>query len=94
MSRPISSESVYGAISHPIRRRILDLLRQGERNAGDISDTLRVSPPVLSAHLHVLRATGLVRNETDGRRHIYYLEAKPLREVARWARGFDSPRGE
>ena len=94
MSRPISTESVFGAISHPVRRRILDMLRQSERNPGQMSEALDISPPNLSAHLMVLRATGLVRVVADGQKAIYSLEPKPLREVSRWVRNFESARGD
>jgi DNA-binding transcriptional ArsR family regulator len=74
----------FAAVSEPQRRRILDLLREGERPVGELVARLRLSQPGVSKHLRVLREAGLVRVRRDGRRRWYGLEAEPLVELDAW----------
>ncbi|ANY09085.1 ArsR/SmtB family transcription factor [Pseudonocardia sp. HH130630-07] len=76
--------SAYAALAEPHRREILDLLRGGERPAGDIVRAVGLSQPGVSKHLRVLRESGLVRVRADGKQRIYALAPGPLREVDRW----------
>jgi DNA-binding transcriptional ArsR family regulator len=52
--------SVFAAVTEPHRRQILDLLRAGERPAGELVEHLQLSQPGVSKHLKVLREAGLV----------------------------------
>ena len=63
--------SVYGALAEPHRRRILELLRGGERPAGELVKELALSQPGVSKHLKVLREAGLVTVRADGKRRLY-----------------------
>ena len=74
----------YAALAEPHRREILDLLREGERPAGDLVAHLRLSQPGVSKHLKVLREAGLVAVRVDGRRRLYALRPQPLVEVDQW----------
>jgi len=74
----------YAAVAEPSRREILDLLRGGERTAGDLGAHLQLSQPGVSKHLKVLREAGLVAVRPDGKRRWYGLRAEPLAEVADW----------
>ena len=74
----------YAAVAEPSRREILDLLRGGERTAGDLGAHLQLSQPGVSKHLKVLREAGLVEVRPDGKRRWYGLRAEPLAEVAGW----------
>ena len=74
----------FGVLSEPNRRRILDLLREGERPAGDLVDALTISQPGVSRHLRVLREAGLVSVRGDGQRRLYSLRPGPLAEVDAW----------
>jgi DNA-binding transcriptional ArsR family regulator len=74
----------YAAVAEPSRREILDLLRGGERTAGDLGAHLHLSQPGVSKHLKVLREAGLVAVRPDGKRRWYGLRAEPLAEVAGW----------
>ena len=76
--------SAYGALAEPHRRQILDLLRDGERPAGELVDRLALSQPGVSKHLKVLREAGLVTVRADGKRRVYRLRAEPLAEVDAW----------
>jgi DNA-binding transcriptional ArsR family regulator len=76
--------SAYGALAEPHRRQILDLLRDGERPAGELVAQLTLSQPGVSKHLKVLREAGLVTVRADGKRRLYALRAAPLAEVDAW----------
>jgi DNA-binding transcriptional ArsR family regulator len=79
------------ALADPTRRRIVELLSERERDAGEIASHFDVSRPAVSRHLRVLREHGLVRARSDAQRRIYSLEAAPLEEIDAWLdkyRGF------
>jgi len=78
------SPDVFRAIADPKRRRILDLLRQGERPVGDLVPHLGVSIGAVSQHLRVLRECGLVTQRKDGRHRRYSVSPEPLRAVVAW----------
>jgi DNA-binding transcriptional ArsR family regulator len=74
----------FSVLSEPSRRRILDLLREGERPVGDLVDRLGLSQPAVSKHLRVLRDAGLVEVRPDGQRRLYRLRPEPLVELDEW----------
>ncbi|MFC7621597.1 ArsR/SmtB family transcription factor [Microlunatus sp. GCM10028923] len=76
--------SAYAALAEPHRRQILDLLRDGERAAGDLVQRLDLSQPGVSKHLKVLREAGLVVVRAEGKQRLYALRPEPLAEVDRW----------
>jgi len=76
--------SPFEALAEPNRRRILDLLRDGERPAGALVDALSISQPGVSKHLKLLREAGLVSARIDGQRRLYRLEGAKLAEVDAW----------
>jgi DNA-binding transcriptional ArsR family regulator len=75
-------------LGDPVRRRILELLADGERRAGDIGEVVQrefgISQPAVSQHLRVLRETGFARVRADGTRRLYALEPDALAEADRW----------
>ena len=84
MSALPSPEPVFRAIGDPTRRAILDLLRGGDRSAGEIAAAFPISRPAVSKHLRVLREAALVREEPRGRSRIYRLDARPLAALDGW----------
>ncbi len=74
----------FEALAEPNRRRILDLLRGGERPAGDVVQALAISQPGVSKHLRLLREAGLVRVRGDGQRRLYSIAPEELAAVAAW----------
>lgn len=79
------------AISDPVRREILTLLRVDRLTAGDIAARFPISRPAISRHLRVLRESGLVRDEVVGRQRFYTLDTEPLREITDWIARFEQP---
>lgn len=80
--------SVFVVISDPTRRRILELLRAGERTAGELVLELGMEQPTVSKHLRVLREAGAVDVRVDGRLRWYRLRTGPLEELDRWLAPF------
>ena len=74
----------FDVLAEPTRRRILDLLLEGERPVGELVTALDVAQPNVSKHLRALSVAGLVQVRPDGQRRIYALRAEPLRELDTW----------
>jgi DNA-binding transcriptional ArsR family regulator len=75
---------VFEVLAEANRRRILDLLCDGERPVGDVVAALGLSQPAVSKHLRVLREAGVVDVRVDGARRVYRLRPEPLREIDEW----------
>jgi DNA-binding transcriptional ArsR family regulator len=85
-------DKVFTAIADPRRRAILEYLREGERNAGEIADRFEVSWPAISRHLRILRSAGLVREMRAGRNRVYDLNQGALVSVlTAWVTQFRTP---
>ena len=78
----------FEAIAESNRRRILDLLREGERPAGDLVEAMGLSQPGVSKHLKLLREAGLVSVRADGQRRLYRLEPGELAALDAWLKPF------
>jgi DNA-binding transcriptional ArsR family regulator len=76
--------TVYEAVAEPMRRRILDLIRERPRLVGELVEALGISQPGVSKHLRVLREAGLVQVRQDAQRRWYELRAEPLAELDEW----------
>lgn len=76
--------TAFEVLAEPTRRRILDLLCDGERSVGDLVDALGLTQPGVSKHLKVLRDAGLVRVRQDAQRRWYQIRPEPLAEVDAW----------
>jgi DNA-binding transcriptional ArsR family regulator len=74
-------EAALKAIAEPRRRRILRLVWDAERSAGDIASHFDVSRPAISQHLTVLRTAGLVTERRDGTRRMYRANRGALAEL-------------
>jgi DNA-binding transcriptional ArsR family regulator len=74
----------FKALSHPIRRGIVERLAAGPATVGEATREFAVSKPAISKHLKVLEQTGVVRREVDGRVHRLSLEPDVLSVAADW----------
>lgn len=75
---------VFAAISHPARRRMLDLLMETERSVNAIAGDFQMSRPAVSQHLRVLLDAGLVTEQRHGRERRYRLVPEQLGPVRDW----------
>jgi len=84
---PVSSSpqpDVFGAISHPARRHILDLLAEDERSVNTIAGHFQMSRPAVSQHLRILLDAGLLTEQRYGRERRYRLVPERLGPVRDW----------
>jgi DNA-binding transcriptional ArsR family regulator len=72
------------ALADPTRRRIVELLAERERTAGEIVAEFRLSAPAISQHLKILRAARLVKVRVAGQRRIQSLDRTGLDEIEAW----------
>jgi DNA-binding transcriptional ArsR family regulator len=72
------AERVLDALGDPTRRRVLGLLRDGERTVAQLTQALPVTQSAVSQHLAVLRTAGLVEGRRDGTRRFYRVERQGL----------------
>jgi DNA-binding transcriptional ArsR family regulator len=89
MMKAVTQDLVFAALANPVRRRLLEILATGPRNAGSLAAEFELSRPSISEHLQVLRKAGLVSEEAAGRERHYQLRAEPLAEVGEWLHPFE-----
>ena len=78
----------FDVLGDPVRRRILELLADGEQSSGAIGAIVQaefgITQPAVSQHLKVLRDSGFATVRPDGARRLYAVDAEPFREVDAW----------
>jgi DNA-binding transcriptional ArsR family regulator len=75
------------ALADPTRRRIVEILAQGQLPAGDIAKRFDMSPPAVSQHLSTLKRAHLVRARVEAQRRIYELDPAGFAELEQWLGG-------
>jgi DNA-binding transcriptional ArsR family regulator len=86
-ARSSSLDSTLAALADPTRRRVIELLRERPRRAGDLAAAFDASAPAMSRHLRVLRTRGLIaeeRDATDQRARVYHLRPERFRDLSSW----------
>ena len=87
MSARARLDATLAALADPQRRRVVDLLSQRPRPAGELAAAAGLSAPAMSRHLRTLRLGGLVEERHDGldaRVRVYSLRPEPMRELKTW----------
>jgi DNA-binding transcriptional ArsR family regulator len=78
----------FDVLGDPVRRRILELIGDGEQTSGELSSVIQrefgITQPAVSQHLRVLRETGFATVRPEGTRRLYAVNAAPLRDVDAW----------
>ena len=78
----------FDVLGDPVRRRILELLADGDRSAGEVGAVVQrefgISQPAVSLHLRVLRESGFATVRSAGTRRLYQVNPAPLREIDHW----------
>ena len=80
-------QNTMKALSDPIRREILELLKAGRLSAGEIGEKFPISGAAISKHLTVLKEADLIRDAREGKFIFYELNASVLEEVMLWLAG-------
>ena len=82
----------FDVLGDPVRRRILELLTDGEQPSGRLAEAIRdefgISQPAVSPHLKVLRDSGFTSVRAEGARRLYAVQPGPLEEVDAWVAQF------
>jgi DNA-binding transcriptional ArsR family regulator len=89
MARAATTTDTFNAIAEPRRRRILDVLADGERPVNDLVRALGLSQPQVSKHLRVLREVGAVDVRDQGRQRLYRLNGRALKPVHDWVKTYE-----
>lgn len=84
----------FKALGDPTRRKILELLSEGEMTAGDIATHFDMAKPSVSHHLNTLKAAGLVTDERRGQNIVYCLNLTVFQEIMKWFYDFGLMKGE
>jgi DNA-binding transcriptional ArsR family regulator len=77
-------DGVFGALSDPVRRGIVERLARGELTAGAIAAGFSISQPAVSKHLKVLERSGLVKRTVVGREHHLRLAPRAMQTASQW----------
>lgn len=81
-------DALFATLADPVRRRIVETLRDGERAVNDLVDRLDIHQSGVSRHLRILSQAGFVRVRPDGARRLYSLCPEPFQELDGWLRSF------
>ena len=82
-------DAAFSALSDPTRRAIVERLSRGPRRVTELAEPFEMSLAAVSKHIQVLERAGLVKRTREGREHVLTLDARPMREVARYASHFE-----
>jgi DNA-binding transcriptional ArsR family regulator len=84
----LAAVHAFDVLGDPVRRRILELLGQGDLAAGALTESISsefgITQPAVSQHLKVLRDNGFATVQVDGARRIYAVAHEPLRDIDDW----------
>ena len=83
-------DRTYGALAHPTRRRMLELLRRESMRVTELAAPFDVSLEAASKHIRILEGGGLVTRSIRGRDHVLSLDAEPLLPAAEWIESYRS----
>jgi DNA-binding transcriptional ArsR family regulator len=90
VERAETLDRTYGALAHPVRRHVLEVLRAGPARVTDLAAPFEISLAATSKHIQVLESASLVSRTISGRDHIIGLEADPLEAAAGWIAAYRS----
>lgn len=84
----------FKALADPTRRRILELLAQGDMTAGEIAAHFSMTKPSVSHHLNILKAAGLISDQRKGQSIVYSVNLTVFQELVKWFYDVDLVKGE
>jgi DNA-binding transcriptional ArsR family regulator len=73
---------IFKALAHPVRRSIIEILREGPRSSGEIAGAFDASWPTITAHLQALKEAGLISAQRTGGTVTYRLDVSVMEEAA------------
>lgn len=83
----------FKALADPTRRRILELLAQGDMTAGEIAAQFSMTKPSVSHHLTILKSAGLISDQRSGQNIVYSVNLTVFQELVKWFYDVDLVKG-
>lgn len=83
----------FKALADPTRRRILELLAQGDMTAGEIAAQFSMTKPSVSHHLTILKSAGLISDQRNGQNIVYSVNLTVFQELVKWFYDVDLVKG-
>jgi DNA-binding transcriptional ArsR family regulator len=87
LTAALTVDGILAALADPHRRRVIELLGEQPRRAGELAEAVGLSPPALSRHLRILKTSGLIGEahpDFDARVRIYTLRPQPMASLKAW----------
>ncbi len=89
MARAATTADVFNAVAEPRRRKLLDVLAEGERAVNELVRLVGLAQPQVSKHLRVLREVGAVEVREQGRQRLYRLDGHALKPIHDWVKDYE-----
>ena len=89
MARSPTTSDVFNAVAEVQRRKILELLTDGEKSVNQIAEALHFRQPQTSKHLIVLKEVGLVTVRSDAQQRLYKLNPEGIKQIHNWTKTFE-----
>ena len=77
-------DNAFFALSHPVRRGVVERLSRGDLSVAEVSETFDESPSQMTKHLHILERAELLSRKKEGRVHRLHFQSEPLDEIMDW----------
>lgn len=84
----MAEADVFVVLADPTRRRLVEVMHDGERSVSELVAHVDIDQPGVSRHLRILNDAGFVSVRADGRRRLYSLRPEPLQALAAWMRRY------
>lgn len=84
MNNQAQLDRSFLALSHPVRRSIVERLARGPATVGEATHGLAISKPAVTKHLHVLEDAGVITRRVEGRTHRLSLRGRALADAESW----------
>lgn len=84
MARPHNSPDVFRAVAHPVRRKMIQMLRKDALTAAELAQPFQMTHGTISEHLRALRVAGLIAFRPRKNQHVYSLVHARLRPIEEW----------
>lgn len=83
-------DDAFFALSHPVRRAVLEQLTEGRCSVADISKPYGLSPAQMTKHLAILERGGLLQRQREGRTHYLQLQPAMLQNIMQWVQRYET----
>ena len=82
-------DDAFFALSHPVRRKIIEQLSQSDLSVAEVSAPLNQTPSQMTKHIHILERAGMLSRHKQGRTHHLHMEPEALKEIMDWVARYE-----